>query len=129
MSELEEKDFISEYINEYEFRDDIGYIPNRMEKFLIEDCIRGLIDEPEFKKYFLSLIPKYEMEVVCPECGGHVIYLDCKNCIYVKQDKVRTPSRCKYNCPDDSQKKCACKTGKIRVPMADGVPGTAREVI
>lgn len=41
---------VSEFINEYEFRhtDGPGYLPNEVERSLIEDAIHGLIADEEF---------------------------------------------------------------------------------
>ena len=44
--------YIEDYVEGYELRGDNGdYLPTEQEKFLIMDCIMGLIEEKEFYEF------------------------------------------------------------------------------
>lgn len=52
---LKQQDFISDYVDGYELRGDNGdYIPTAQERYLIEDAIRGIIEETEWIKFFAN---------------------------------------------------------------------------
>lgn len=49
--------FVGDYIDGYEFRGDWDYTPSEQERFLIDDCVAGLLDELSAEGFLCPLQP------------------------------------------------------------------------